>query len=171
MVYKPLLRHMAVLMVSFCLSSIANADTLILQSGQEIKGQIIEQTELRVMVSVQGVPRTFFLGELASINGKPIETSQVKAAKLALAQIKKPVVAPLNDEERSLIKLMIKRKPNVPPQDRPVDKKNPVPLTPPNVVPTSDGGIIVVSPGKIVKYDKDLKVIREIDLKTNNASG
>ena len=32
-----------------------------------------------------------------------------------------------------------------------------------SVVPTSDGGIIVVGAGKIAKYDKDLNLIKEIE--------
>lgn len=35
------------------------------------------------------------------------------------------------------------------------------------VVATSDGGIIIVGAAKITKYDKDLNVIKEVELKEN----
>ncbi len=34
-----------------------------------------------------------------------------------------------------------------------------------SVVATSDGGIVIVSANKITKYDKDLNLVKEIDLK------
>jgi len=35
------------------------------------------------------------------------------------------------------------------------------------MVATSDGGVIVLAGGKLLKYDKDLNLVREVDLKTN----
>ena len=35
------------------------------------------------------------------------------------------------------------------------------------VVPTSDGGIIIVAGDKITKYDKDLAVVKEVELKND----
>ena len=34
-----------------------------------------------------------------------------------------------------------------------------------NVVATSDGGIVVVTGNKLIKYDKDLNLVKEVDLK------
>jgi hypothetical protein len=36
------------------------------------------------------------------------------------------------------------------------------------VIPTSDGGIIVVTSDKIVKYDKNLNIIKDVKLKSDN---
>ena len=67
-------RYAILLIMSFCFFSIADAETIILQSGQKITGQIIEHTDLRVTVEVQGVPQTYFLGEVVSIDGKKPDT-------------------------------------------------------------------------------------------------
>ena len=36
-----------------------------------------------------------------------------------------------------------------------------------SVVPTSDGGIVIVAGNKITKYDKDLNVVKEADVKVD----
>jgi hypothetical protein len=38
-------------------------------------------------------------------------------------------------------------------------------------VPTSDGGFIVVDNGRLVKYDKDFNVIKEVDIGTDSSAG
>jgi hypothetical protein len=204
-----------ILMISFCFPSLANAEMLILQSGQKIVGQIIERTELRVTVDVQGVPQTFFLGEIASIDGQAVEVPHVKSVETAGTEKTNPTEEKMSnnphfkDEKDSLARFMSRRNPNGPSQNQPTNQKAPVPYRyqanttqmpnvpywahrPPayqdaakldalvlslheimdkmasmnkNVVSTPEGGIIVVSPGKIIKYDKNLKPVKEVDLK------
>ena len=179
-----------VLLISCWASSIANATTLTLLSGEKVIGDVIEQTEMRIMVDVQGIPKTFFLGELASIDGKPIETPQDQDKPVAVDLVKeeqKP--APYyNDEEDSLIRFMKVRNSSASPADQkvpvpsviataPLPVPAPVPGNQPVISPapaetgkaavfTPDGGIIVVVDNKVIKFDKDLKVIQEVNLTT-----
>ena len=103
-------------MISACLSSSANAETVVLLSGQKVEGQIIEQTPLRVMMDAQGTIETFFIGEIDSIDGNKVDLPQAKAVETAIPDVKKkPVVVPLvvpyyKDEEDSLVNFMNLRK-------------------------------------------------------------
>ena len=190
--FKPLFGHLIVrccrsfwlvFMISCGVSSIANAETLTLVSGEKITGQILQQTQLRVTIGVNGMPRTYFVGEIASIDGKVVKKAPA-------------------DEKGSLIRFMNKNKhkPSAPVPIHPAGPKIHVPpaVTPPapaadktdalvrglyemmgkmagmnkNVVSTPDGGIIVISPEKIVKYDRNLNVVKQINLNAgNNTAG
>ena len=179
-----------IFMISCGVSSIANAATLALLSGEKITGQIIKQTELRVTIDVKGMPRTYFVGEIASIDGKAVQ--------VALAGEKKNSVD--KKEQASLIRAMKKHKASISSPIPPAVQKiyvpsavtSPAPAAVPavdktdalvrgmyemmgkmagmnkNVVSTPDGGIIVISPEKIIKYDRNLKVIKAIDLNIGN---
>lgn len=204
--FRFLLGYALVLMISLGLSSFAYADSLILQSGQKIEGRIIERTELRVMIEVKGVPKTYFLGEIASIDGDNIVAPKPKD--VPVAEEKKPIVPLYGDQQVSLDRFMNKRNSNVSAQGQPAAAQK-APAGPQkqktnfrrqpgssafqtatrlesllnemhemmgkmavldkNVVSTPDGGIIVVSPDKIIKYDKNLNVVKEVDLKTNHS--
>lgn len=109
-----MLRLLLVFMISFCFSSLAEAQTIILQSGEKIAGQIIEQTELRITVDVQGLPQTYYLGEIASIDGKKVEMPRQKAVENALVEVKKVPVPYYHDEQDSLIRFMNARSGNAP---------------------------------------------------------
>lgn len=159
-----------ILIVSFCLSSVAGAETLILQSGQEITGQIIERTDLRITVDVKGVPQTYFLGEIASIDGMKVGTLQAKNVAAVQTKEKKTNVPPRNQKIKarrgkgptfnvSKIDAILKDMQSM--MDKMANMNK-------NVIFTPDGGVIVVSPEKIVKYDKNLNVVKEIDLKTDH---
>ena len=194
---KALLGYLLVLMLSFCLSTQANAETIVLLSGQKIVGKILERTELRVMLDVKGVPETFFLAEIATIDGKNVEMPQEIAVDDALTETKKVVAAtPPTEEQSALESFMNKRSAIVAPVNNTVDHPSAavttsaqiqpantqdtdkmdtivhglhemmgkIENTNKNVVPTPDGGIIVVGPQKIIKYDKDLNEIKEISL-------
>lgn len=174
--FRILFGCVTVLMISLCLSSAAHADVLILQSGQKIVGQIIEREELRITVDVKGTPHTYFLGEIASINGMKVEPLQIKNVGLPPpAKVKKPGVGPTKKKAAAK---QIANKPSRPHSPSSTDAAKLEALAGnmremmstmtsmnKNVVPTPDGGIIVVSPDKIVKYDKNLNVVKEVDLR------
>ena len=206
-VFKPLFGYLIVrrcrsfwlvFMISCWVSSIANAATLTLVSGEKITGQIIKQTQLHVTIDVNGMPKTYFVGEIASVDGKLVK----KSLRVVHVQGEKnPVVVPYyHDEQDSLVRFMNKHKPSAPVPIHPAGPKIHVPpaVTPPapaadktdalvrglyemmgkmagmnkNVVSTPDGGIIVISPEKIVKYDRNLNVIKQINLNAgNNTAG
>jgi hypothetical protein len=180
--------------MSFWLSPLAHAATIVLMSGEEVQGRIIEQTGLQVVVEVQGITETYYLGEIASINGKKVEIPQVKNEEMAPAQEVGPNApsAKMPPVNRPSNQKIIAPAPQNQANLKPVIKTPPVehpPVTPDpekletlvrhihdmtgkmldmnrNVIPTPDGGIIVVTPDKITKYDKDLKVIKVVDLDT-----
>lgn len=161
-----------VLMTIFLVFPIANAATLTLQSGQEIKGHIIEQTPLRITIDVQGSPKTFFLGEIATIDGDEIEVSQAKANRV---ELEKQVLAYKN-EQNALIGLMNKRNSNVSASELPAsysmhmmalrmrDIISKMKDWNKAVVFTSDGGLVVVDSNQMIKYDKDFQVVKVINL-------
>ncbi|MBF0571984.1 MAG: hypothetical protein HQL12_08970 [Candidatus Omnitrophica bacterium] len=176
-------------MISFCLFTKASAETIILQSGQKIEGRIIEDTELRVMVDVRGIPRTFFLGEIASIDGKKIEMPHEKAVDMALSEV-------MFVNKRPLHKDFVPRaqaQPAVTSEQAFFSHKHASAHQDPekledlvygmhemmgkmanvnnNVVSTPDGGLIVVSHENIVKYDKNLNIVKKVDLKPEEPAG
>jgi len=194
---KALLGLSGLCTAGFCFLAPAYAATVILTSGQKIEGQILEQTELRVTVDVQGRPKTFFLGEIASIDGqqpqmpapaaKPAQALPVQTTEAVPADIKKTDLPHYKDEHDSLERFMEKRSPAAVPAVTPAPPAPPVPepkktedLHPggngfggkaaeanKKVVTTSDGGFVVVGSKSIVKYDKDLNMIKKIDLDSN----
>ena len=152
-----------VLMISFSLPCQVNAATVILQSGQKIKGKIIERTELRVTVDVKGIPQTFFLGEIVSIDGKKVEPFQDKNVAKPQTKIKKPNALPLPKSSHR----------TGPPEDKQVaqvaaailsirDMMGKVAKMSWNVVPTSDGGLVIIYNKGMTKYDKDLNLVKGV---------
>jgi len=139
---------------------IGQAATLVLQTGEKVEGDIIERTPLRIMLDMKGNVETFYIGEILSIDGQkmitpPNEgrltiakeeasmTNAIKASKTVVA-VPSPKPAPLQET------LTIPQTVNVPNKDV-------------NVVPTPDGGIIVVTPTKITKYTKDLQLVKQVN--------
>ncbi len=51
------------------------ADTITLKSGKQIDAKILERTNERVKVEIAGVPITYFLDEIDSINGEKVSLS------------------------------------------------------------------------------------------------
>ena len=61
------------LVISFCLiGSFVCAETIILKSGKKIEGKIIERTEEYLKVDFQGVPLTYYLGEIENVDGEKV---------------------------------------------------------------------------------------------------
>jgi len=153
------------LAVGICLLPIAHADVLTLQSGKIITGHIIQRTGLNVMVDVHGLPETFYWGEITAIDGK---SPQSIAAALASPKKKVPVTPvaakekkPIlynKDEVDSLMRSMAVRDPN---------GKTPTSADKIKVIPTPDGGFVIVGPQKITKYDKNLNFVKAINIDGN----
>ncbi|MEK7307940.1 MAG: hypothetical protein AAB089_02610 [Nitrospirota bacterium] len=55
---------------SLCFLTVVCAETVILKSGEEIKGKIIEKTDKYIKVDFQEVPITYYLDEVTSIDGQ-----------------------------------------------------------------------------------------------------
>ncbi len=183
--------------MSFLLSSVAHCATILLQSGEEVNGKILDQTPLQVTVDVHGTAETYYLGEIVSINGEKVEVPQadiqpeeaLAAERAKEAAVLKSAAAVPRAGNAIAIKAEshpVKRAvPATPAPAAPA--MEPTPESPDsdkleslvrrihemtgktlemnkNVVPTPDGGLIIVGPDKITKYDKDLNIIKEVDL-------
>ncbi|MBM3249417.1 MAG: hypothetical protein FJZ09_01025 [Candidatus Omnitrophica bacterium] len=68
------MRRKAWLLVAFflILASLALADTLTLRSGETVEGTIVEKTADSVKIDVYGAEVTYFMDEVAQINGEPV---------------------------------------------------------------------------------------------------
>jgi lipopolysaccharide biosynthesis regulator YciM len=66
------------LVILFILPFIASAETIVLKSGQTIEGKLIEKTDKDIKIDFQGVPITYFLDEVESIDGKAVNMPKVE---------------------------------------------------------------------------------------------
>lgn len=64
------------LIISLFISFNAYADTIILKSGKQIEGKILEKNEDSVKIDFAGNTLTYFLDELDSINGEKIKPAE-----------------------------------------------------------------------------------------------
>jgi tetratricopeptide (TPR) repeat protein len=65
------------------ISSSIFAETIILKSGKTIEGKILEKTDKYIKIDLQGVPLTYFLDEIESIDGaKLVSSSEGKEVKV-----------------------------------------------------------------------------------------
>lgn len=62
---------MIIILVLFLSSSIF-AETIVLKSGKTIEGKIVEKTDKYIKVDFEGVPLTYFIEDIESINGEKI---------------------------------------------------------------------------------------------------
>lgn len=67
------MRYIIALLLFFCVPAFAIAETIVLESGQQIEGKIVERTDKYITVDVYGVISKYYLDEIASI-----ESSQVR---------------------------------------------------------------------------------------------
>jgi len=156
-----LLGCVTVLMISFFLPCWVNADTVILQSGQKIEGKILERTELRVTVDIKGAPQTFFLGEIATIDGKKVEPFQDKNAGKPPTKIKKPDAPPRSNSSCRTGRPDYQQSVQVAAAIFSMrDMMGRVARMNWNVVPTSDGGFVIITNQRITRYDKDLNIVK-----------
>jgi len=57
------------LAIAFFLPSFIFAETIVLKSGKTVEGKLIEKTDKYIKIDFQGVPLTYFLDEIESIDG------------------------------------------------------------------------------------------------------
>lgn len=186
--FRSLILTATVFIGGYCLPSIAYADFIILDSGQKVTGQIMRRTELYVTMDVKGSPETYFLGEIANIDGKKVSKVQLPVKDTASASAAAKKTTKFKDEKDSLERFMERRNPKPPQQAAAAststsgDEQKIAGLVQDirrqirrmgnmneSAVASPDGGLIVVSPEKIVKYDKNLKVVKVVDLKPQPA--
>jgi len=168
-------RYLIVLIISLSMSSAAEATTLILTSGEKVTGSVIEKNDYYIMLDLLGSPRTYYLGEISSIDGQEVEIQGPREIMPSPVE-EKQIPAPYDkDEQDSLIRCMDSKHQKPPlarPQDLPlVPQRSKEDMDKPVVVATADGGIVVITSRKITKYDKDLKFIKAVDLKADNSKG
>ncbi|MDO8662881.1 MAG: hypothetical protein Q7K98_06660 [Candidatus Omnitrophota bacterium] len=61
-----------ILLVCLCLPAFIFAETIVLKSGKTVEGKLIEKTDKYIKIYFQGVPLTYFLDEIESIDGKSV---------------------------------------------------------------------------------------------------
>lgn len=85
-------KGLAILVLTICLyfPSSAFAETIILKSGQKVEGKIIKKTDKYIQIDFPGVPLTYFLNEIESIDGQKLGSAKEDSGVL---DIKKGEVA------------------------------------------------------------------------------
>ena len=58
--------------VGLCFPMLAAAEVVVLKSGNTIEGKIIEKADKYIKIDFQGIPLTYWLEDIESIDGKPI---------------------------------------------------------------------------------------------------
>lgn len=71
-----------VLMLAICLCFpvLIFAETIILKSGETVEGKLLEKTDEYIKIDFQGVPLTYFIDEVNTIDGKPANASSGEVA-------------------------------------------------------------------------------------------
>jgi len=72
-----------------CLSNILFAETILLKSGRTIEAKIIKKDSSSIKVDVAGLPITYYLTDIESINGEKINVSSPKESSSASIDSKK----------------------------------------------------------------------------------
>jgi len=67
----------ALFMALYC-SILSYAETIVLKSGETIEGEIIERTDEFIKVDIYGIPITYYLDEIESIDGEKMGLSSKK---------------------------------------------------------------------------------------------
>jgi hypothetical protein len=78
MIYKTKKAIFISLLLSLYFLSFAFAETIVLKSGDKVEAKIIEKTSDYVIVEISGIPLTYFLEDIDSIDGKRMPLAQVK---------------------------------------------------------------------------------------------
>ena len=85
-----------ILVVLFILPPFASAETVVLKSGKTVEGKLIEKTDKYIKMDFQGVPLTYFLDEIESIDGKNVYVAPVTESSLANTSEKPAAIEILN---------------------------------------------------------------------------
>ena len=65
-------RIIGLFLVSLSFLSLVFAETIVLKSGETVEGKKIEQTDNYIKIDFYGVPLTYFLDDIESIDGKKV---------------------------------------------------------------------------------------------------
>ncbi len=63
---------LSLLVLSFLVCASLFADTILLKSGKTVEGKIIEKTSGSVKLEIEGIPLTYYISDIDSINGQKI---------------------------------------------------------------------------------------------------
>lgn len=89
----------------FCFFSFA--ETVVFKSGKTIEAKIIEKTNKSIKVDIEGIPLTYYLEDIESIDGKkivPVSSENIDSKKVVTTQA---VVVPAGKDESNKIKLRL----------------------------------------------------------------
>jgi tetratricopeptide (TPR) repeat protein len=64
-------------LVVFSLTTIAHAETIVLKSGERVEGKVLERTDEYIKLELDGMPRTFWIDGIESIDGKSLSENNV----------------------------------------------------------------------------------------------
>jgi tetratricopeptide (TPR) repeat protein len=95
----------------FCKTSFA--ETILLKSGKTVEGAITEKTDKYIKVDYLGVPLTYYLDEIESIDGNPVTSASQKISPVQPApEYKKPaeITGGSSDEEKTIEMILEKSK-------------------------------------------------------------
>ena len=67
------MKNIIVALCCLLISSSIYAEIIVLKSGKKIEGKIIEKTDEAIKIDFQGVPLTYYLNDIESINGNKID--------------------------------------------------------------------------------------------------
>lgn len=63
----------SLLVFSLSLPAVIFAETIVLKSGEAVEGKIIERTDKYIKIDLEGIPATYFLDDIESVDGiKPV---------------------------------------------------------------------------------------------------
>ena len=76
-------RMLVLIVILFLSISSVYAETIVLKSGYTVEGKLLEKTDKYIKIDFQGVPITYFLDEVESIDGVKQASSQAEVKKLS----------------------------------------------------------------------------------------
>ena len=96
------LGFLIVLILGLSFSTVVNAAVICLTTGEHIMGRIIEKTDTYVVVDLHGLPSTYYIGEIQTIDGKEIDLP----APPPVTESQTSDIPNYGDEEQSLTNFM-----------------------------------------------------------------
>lgn len=76
-------KRLIILLLVLCFPISLFAETIVLKSGKTVEGKIIEKTDKYIKIDFQGVPITYFLDEIESINETKQDLSSAEKIKIS----------------------------------------------------------------------------------------
>lgn len=101
-----------VIALLYCLTPLVFAETIVLKTGKQVAGKLVEKTDQYIKLACEGVPVTFFLDEVDTINGEKVflpvkqpatelkkEPTALKKEEVASSNIIKEGMVPMATQE------------------------------------------------------------------------